>query len=232
MTEPLIAMSKVCKHYQLGKSSVPVLTNLDMNIMKGEFVGIMGPSGSGKSTTLNLLGGLDKPDSGTISVAGKHVNEMSQASLTRWRAQEVGFVFQAYNLLPILSARHNVELPLLLTRLSRTQRKMRTEAALELVGLGERVNHRPSELSGGQQQRVAIARAIVTDPSFLVCDEPTGDLDRNSANEILELLQLLKQKQNKTIVMVTHDPKAAEYADRIVMMDKGRISPEEVATCD
>jgi putative ABC transport system ATP-binding protein len=186
----------------------------------------MGPSGSGKTTLLNLIGGLDRPDQGEIDVAGQRIDKLSNRELAKWRARNVGFVFQFYNLMPMLSAERNVELPLLLTNLSRARRKQNVQAALQLVGLADRASHKPSELSGGQQQRVAIARALVADPSLLVCDEPTGDLDRHTAEEILNLMQTLNREQKKTIIMVTHDPKAAEYASRQVHLDKGALLDE------
>jgi putative ABC transport system ATP-binding protein len=187
----------------------------------------MGPSGSGKTTLLNLIGGLDKPDEGQITVAGERLDKLSGSQMAAWRARHVGFVFQFYNLLPVLSAERNVEVPLLLTKLSRSQRKSNVAAALALVGLSDRATHKPTELSGGQQQRVAIARALIADPTLLVCDEPTGDLDRESAEEILQLLTILNQKQGKTIVMVTHDPRAAAYATRLLHMDKGTLARDE-----
>ena len=202
---------------------VPVLENLSINIDAGEFLALMGPSGSGKTTLLNLIGGLDSPTSGTITVGEARIDQMSQGQLARWRAKNVGFVFQFYNLLPILTAQKNVELPLLLTNLSSKERKKQAFTALSVVGLEDRADHRPGELSGGQEQRVAIARALVSDPMLLVCDEPTGDLDRNTADEILELLQLLNSEYHKTILMVTHDPKAADHARRCLYLDKGRL---------
>ncbi|MEX0739532.1 MAG: ABC transporter ATP-binding protein [Pseudohongiella sp.] len=226
MANATIRISDVGKQYYMGKLPVPVLQHLNLIIEEGEFLALMGPSGSGKTTLLNLVGGLDEPTSGSIEVGGQCISKMSSAELAKWRSQQVGFIFQFYNLLPILTAQKNVELPLLLTNLSSSQRKFRAKTALELVGLSERAGHRPNELSGGQQQRVAIARAIVSDPAILVCDEPTGDLDRESADEILELLQLLNREHGKTIVMVTHDPKAAKYAKRRLFMDKGVLVPE------
>ncbi len=223
MSNVLINISDVSKQYQRGNTPVPVLENLNLTIEEGDFLALMGPSGSGKTTLLNLIGGLDQPSSGAIEIGGQCINAFSSSLLTRWRSQQVGFVFQFYNLLPILTAQKNVELPLLLTALSSQQRKFRAKTALEVVGLADRADHRPSELSGGQQQRVAIARALVSDPSLLVCDEPTGDLDRQSADEILSLLQVLNQEHGKTIIMVTHDPKAARYAKHILHMDKGEL---------
>jgi putative ABC transport system ATP-binding protein len=219
----VVSLKKVVKRYMRGKQKVEVLHGLDLEIESGEFVALMGPSGSGKTTLLNLIGGLDRPDEGEVVVSGERIDKLSGRQLARWRAHNVGFVFQFYNLMPLLTAQKNVELPLLLTKLSGSQRKKNAQAALELVGLSDRATHKPSELSGGQQQRVAIARAIVADPKLLVCDEPTGDLDRHTAEEILGLLQLLNRQQGKTIIMVTHDPKAAEYASRQVHLDKGQL---------
>jgi len=221
--ESIIKLGKVTKSYQRGKQTVEVLHELDLDIARGEFVALMGPSGSGKSTLLNLIGGLDRPTSGEVEVAGEKINKLSASRLSRWRAEHVGFVFQFYNLMPMLDAQRNVELPLLLTRLSASQRTTNALAALELVGIHDRARHKPSELSGGQSQRVAIARALVSDPTILVCDEPTGDLDRKSADEILNLLRELNQQFGKTIVMVTHDPRATEFASRRLVMDKGGL---------
>ncbi len=222
-----IELKNVVKRYRRGKESVEVLHKLDLDVPVGEFLALMGPSGSGKTTLLNLIGGLDRPDEGSIAVAGERVDTMSNAQLARWRSRHVGFIFQFYNLMPMLSAERNVELPLLLTNLSGRQRKANVQAALEIVGLADRAKHKPSELSGGQQQRVAIARALVADPTLLVCDEPTGDLDRQTAVEILNLLRLLNREQGKTIIMVTHDPKAAEYATRQLHVDKGQLVANE-----
>ncbi len=219
-----VSLVDVVKRYRRGRESVEVLRGLHLDIDGGEFVAIMGPSGSGKSTLLNLIGGLDRPDSGSITVAGQHIERMSGGELARWRAGNVGFVFQFYNLMPALSAAANVELPLLLLPFSRAQRRQRVAAALEIVGLADRARHKPSELSGGQQQRVAIARALVSDPPILVCDEPTGDLDRDTANEVLDLLRALSQQHRKTIVMVTHDQKAADTATRQLHVDKGQLA--------
>ena len=221
--DPLVSLTHVAKTYKRGNQTVEVLHNLDLEVAAGEFVALMGPSGSGKTTLLNLIGGLDKPTSGEVTVAGERLDTLSGGRLAKWRANHVGFVFQFYNLMPTLSAEKNIELPLLLTHLSASQRKQHVQAALELVGLADRARHKPSELSGGQQQRVAIARAIVADPTLLVCDEPTGDLDRETAEEILGLLQLLNREHGKTIVMVTHDAKAAEFASRQVHLDKGAL---------
>ncbi len=219
----LVSLHRVVKRYRRGKQTVEVLHNLDLEIPAGDFLALMGPSGSGKTTLLNLIGGLDTPSEGEVSVSGERIDRMSGGQLAKWRARHVGFVFQFYNLMPTLSAERNVELPLLLTPLSGRERRRNVDAALELVGLLDRRKHKPSELSGGQQQRVAIARAIVADPTLLVCDEPTGDLDRETAEEILGLLQLLNREQGKTIIMVTHDPKAAEFASRILHLDKGSL---------
>jgi len=217
----LVSIRNLTKTYQRGPERVQVLHGVDLDIAQGDFVALMGPSGSGKTTLLNLIGGLDSPSSGDIVVDGEHIDRLSPGQLSQWRSRHVGFVFQFYNLMPMLTAQRNVELPLLLTNLSAAQRKRNAEIALQLVGLGERTKHKPNELSGGQQQRVAIARAIVSDPTLLICDEPTGDLDRHSAEEILGLLQLLNREHGKTIVMVTHDPKAAEYASHTLHLDKG-----------
>jgi len=226
--EPLVSLKGVVKRYRRGRQSIEVLHNLDLTIQPGEFLALMGPSGSGKTTLLNLIGGLDRPTEGEVVVAGEHIDDLSGGQLAKWRARHVGFVFQFYNLMPTLSAEKNVELPLLLTRLSGDQRRSNAGAALALVGLSDRAKHKPGELSGGQQQRVAIARAIVADPTLLVCDEPTGDLDRETAEEILGLLQLLNREQGKTVIMVTHDPKAASFANRVVRLDKGALAPEPV----
>ena len=219
----LISIRDLTKSYVRGKQKVEVLHGLTLDIPKGDFVALMGPSGSGKTTLLNLIGGLDQPTSGEISIDGKRIDSLGAGQLAQWRAANVGFVFQFYNLMPVLTAQANVELPLLLTKLNAAQRKRNAEVALQVVGLGDRGKHKPRELSGGQEQRVAIARAIVSDPSLLVCDEPTGDLDRKTADEILTLLQTLNREHGKTIVMVTHDPLAAEYAKRTVHLDKGRL---------
>lgn len=223
---PMVQIRGLSKVYARGKQKVEVLHHVNFDIGSGEFLALMGPSGSGKTTLLNIIGGLDSPSEGTLSIAGKRIDRMSESELARWRASKVGFVFQFYNLLPALSAQKNVELPLLLTRLSGRQRRQNASIALQLVGLEERASHKPGELSGGQQQRVAIARAIVSDPALLVCDEPTGDLDRQSAEEVLHLLRRLNREHGKTIVMVTHDPKAAEYASRTMHLDKGSLSEQ------
>ena len=219
----LVQLKNISKTYARGAQKVEVLRGIDLDIESGDFVALMGPSGSGKTTLLNLIGGLDAPSGGSISVGGQRIDQFSENALAKWRAAHVGFVFQFYNLLTTLSARKNVELPLLLTRLSGSQRKQRADIALQLVALADRATHKPGELSGGQQQRVAIARAIVSDPELLVCDEPTGDLDRLSAEEVLRLLQQLNRDHGKTIIMVTHDPKAAEFAHRTVHLDKGNL---------
>ncbi len=219
----LIEIRDLSKSYLRGKQSVPVLQGVNLDVATGDFFALMGPSGSGKSTLLNLIGGLDAPSAGSIVIGGQRIDRLGAAALARWRAANVGFVFQFYNLLPMLSAQKNVELPLLLTKLSASERRKRAAIALQLVGLADRASHKPSELSGGQQQRVAIARAIVTDPELLVCDEPTGDLDRASAEDVLSLLQQLNREHGKTIVMVTHDPRAAEHASHMVHLDKGEL---------
>lgn len=219
----IVSLRNVVKTYTRGKQTVEVLHNLNIEIAQGDFVALMGPSGSGKTTLLNLIGGLDRPSKGEVDVAGERIDQLSSGQLAKWRARHVGFVFQFYNLMPMLTAERNVELPLLLTSLSGAQRKQNVQAALTVVGLAERAKHKPAELSGGQAQRVAIARALVADPTLLVCDEPTGDLDRTTADEILHLLQMLNKDHGKTIVMVTHDPKAAEYASHQLHLDKGQL---------
>ena len=221
--EVLVQLKGISKAYKKGKEQVKVLANLDLEIRRGDFLALMGPSGSGKTTLLNLLGGLDIPTTGELIIGGQRLDKMSSSQLTKWRARHVGFIFQFYNLMPVLTAEKNVELPLLLTNLSSKQRKQHVAAALELVGLSDRAKHYPNELSGGQEQRVAIARALVSDPDLLLCDEPTGDLDRATADEILELLQRLNSQQQKTIVMVTHDPRAADHARHLLQMDKGSL---------
>tara|TARA_R110000850_G_scaffold152114_8_gene275266 strand:- start:7057 stop:7746 length:690 start_codon:yes stop_codon:yes gene_type:complete len=223
VNNPLIQVRNVSKHYVRGKQKVEVLHNLSLDIAEGDFLALMGPSGSGKTTLLNLVGGLDRTSSGSVMVAGSALETLSSAGLSAWRARHVGFIFQFYNLLPVLSAARNVELPLLLTKLSAKQRAQHVAAALAVVGLSDRAGHKPGELSGGQAQRVAIARALVADPSLLICDEPTGDLDRSTADEILGLLQALNREHGKTIVMVTHDPKAASYASHQLHLDKGNL---------
>ena len=219
----LVELQNLSKIYQRGRQKIEVLHHLQLDIEPGDFMALMGPSGSGKTTLLNLIGGLDSPTDGSITIGGQRIDRLSEGALAKWRASNVGFVFQFYNLLPMLSARRNVELPLLLTHLSAAQRKRNAAVALELVGLADRAAHKPGELSGGQQQRVAIARAIVSDPVLLVCDEPTGDLDRQSAAEVLTLLQQLNRDHGKTIIMVTHDPKAAEFAKHTLHLDKGSL---------
>jgi putative ABC transport system ATP-binding protein len=219
----LIEIRDLAKVYERGKQKVEVLHHVNLAIAEGDFLALMGPSGSGKTTLLNLIGGLDTPTAGSITVGGQRIDQLGGGALAKWRASNVGFVFQFYNLMPMLSAQRNVELPLLLTKLSGAQRRKNAAIALQLVGLAERGTHKPSELSGGQQQRVAIARAIVSDPTLLVCDEPTGDLDRQSAEDVLGLLQQLNREHGKTIVMVTHDPKAAEYASHTLHLDKGTL---------
>ncbi len=219
----LIEIRDLAKVYERGKQKVEVLHHVNLAIAEGDFLALMGPSGSGKTTLLNLIGGLDTPTAGSITVGGQRIDQLGGGALARWRASNVGFVFQFYNLMPMLSAQRNVELPLLLTKLSGAQRRKNAAIALQLVGLADRGTHKPSELSGGQQQRVAIARAIVSDPTLLVCDEPTGDLDRQSAEDVLGLLQQLNREHGKTIVMVTHDPKAAEYASHTLHLDKGTL---------
>jgi putative ABC transport system ATP-binding protein len=220
-SDSLISVRNLNKVYRRGSETIEVLQGLDLDVAPGEFVAFMGPSGSGKTTLLNLLGGLDTPTSGSVDVDGDEITHMSGRDLTRWRAHHVGFIFQMYNLIPVLSAYGNVELPLLLTKLSKAQRRKHVETALSLVGLADRMDHFPRQLSGGQEQRVGIARAIVTDPTFLLCDEPTGDLDRASAEEILDLLTSLARDHGKTILMVTHDPLAADRADVVLHLDKG-----------
>ena len=226
-TPNLFELNKVAKRFTKGKETISIFNDLTMNIKQGDFMAIMGPSGSGKTTLLNLLGGVDQPSEGEIMFDGQRIDNLSEGQLAKWRANNIGFIFQFYNLMPMLNAARNVELPLLLTKLSRSERQKQVDTALELVGLSDRAKHMPSEMSGGQQQRVAIARAIVSDPKFLLCDEPTGDLDRQTADEILEMLQLLNQQFGKTIVMVTHDPSAAKYATHTVHLNKGEFVKEE-----
>ncbi|HEY3347947.1 MAG TPA: ABC transporter ATP-binding protein [Nitrospirota bacterium] len=221
---PAVEIRDLIKSYRRGSQAVPVLENLSFDIAEGEFVALMGPSGSGKSTLLNLIAGLDSADSGSIKVAGVEITGLTETQLAAWRAGSVGFIFQFYNLIPVLTAFENVELPLVLTGLSRRERREHAAAALDIVGLSDRVDHYPSQLSGGQQQRVAIARAVVTDPSIIVADEPTGDLDRNSAQEILNLMDRLNTESGKTIIMVTHDPRAAERAHVLRHLEKGVLT--------
>ena len=229
MGAPLVEIRHVVKSYRRGGQIVPVLTDLSLDIESGDFTALMGPSGSGKSTLLNLIAGIDKPDSGELRVGGLDITQLDEASLADWRAAHVGFIFQFYNLMPVLTAYENVELPLMLTSLSRAERRERVELTLSAVGLADRVKHYPNELSGGQQQRVAIARAIVTDPTILVADEPTGDLDRVSAGEILAMLQRLNRELGKTIIMVTHDATAAHAARAVINLDKGELLQEAPA---
>ena len=224
VSQPVVRVNNVSRHFKRGAETIPVLAELSLQVKAGEFLALMGPSGSGKSTLLNLIGGLDRPSSGTITVAGEEIESLAEGRLTDWRARHVGFVFQFYNLLPVLSAERNVELPLLLTHLNRSQRRKHVETALQIVGLEHRMKHSPRTLSGGEQQRVGIARAIVTDPTLLLCDEPTGDLDRKSGDEILDLLQALNREHGKTIIMVTHDPHASARASRVVYLNKGQLS--------
>tara|TARA_B110000858_G_scaffold89711_1_gene103702 strand:- start:15402 stop:16082 length:681 start_codon:yes stop_codon:yes gene_type:complete len=223
----IVSLSNVEKTFHKGKENVEVLKGIDLEIEAGDFIALMGPSGSGKSTLLNLIGGLDQVSGGVVSIDGQELAKLSSKKLAKWRSENIGFIFQFYNLLPVLTAQRNVELPLLLTKLSAAQRKRNTEVALQIVGLSDRSKHKPGELSGGQQQRVAIARAIVADPTLLVCDEPTGDLDRETADEILELLEILNREHGKTIIMVTHDPKAASHAKHTLHLDKGRLAEQE-----
>jgi len=220
----LIEVKGVNKTYQRGGETLLVLDDLNLGVPEGDFLALMGPSGSGKSTLLNLIGGLDTPTDGEVVIKGQHLENLKASSLSSWRANNVGFIFQFYNLLPVLTANKNVEIPLLLTNLSASKRKEHVSTALNVVGLSDRGGHKPNELSGGQQQRVAIARALVSDPDILVCDEPTGDLDRDTATEILDLLQILNRDHGKTILMVTHDPVAADFAKRTLHLDKGRLT--------
>ncbi|MGE0407887.1 MAG: ABC transporter ATP-binding protein [Amphiplicatus sp.] len=226
----LIRLTDVEKSYVRGKEKIVIFDKLTMHIEKGDFVAVMGPSGSGKTTLLNLLGGTDRPDKGAVEFGGERIDRLSEGRLTAWRAANVGFIFQFYNLMPILNAAQNVELPLLLTRLSPAKRRENVSTALKVVGLEDRARHRPREMSGGQQQRVAIARAIVADPKLLLCDEPTGDLDRATADEILSMLQVLNRDLGKTIIMVTHDAEAAKYAKRLLHLDKGHFNEGELAS--
>ena len=223
MTEPVATLTGVHKSYQMDDVRVPVLQGIDLSVRAGLFTVVLGPSGSGKSTMLNLIGCIDRPDRGGVTVAGTDVNALNDDQLADFRAQHVGFIFQSFNLIPVLSTYENVEYPLVLAGMAPERRARRVNKLLELVGLADRRSHRPNELSGGQQQRVAIARAIVSDPTFLICDEPTGDLDRHSAEEILNLLKMLNREHGKTIIMVTHDPKAAEYATHTIHLDKGEL---------
>ena len=229
MSDALVQVRDVHKVYHRGGERLDILSGLSLEVPKGDFLALMGPSGSGKSTLLNLIGGLDKPTSGSVIVAGEPIDRLSEGKLAQWRARHIGFVFQFYNLLPVLTAERNVELPLLLTHLSKTERRKHVTTALAMVGLADRARHFPRQLSGGQEQRVGIARAIVTDPTLLLCDEPTGDLDRRSGDEILDLLQALNREHGKTIVMVTHDPHAAARAKRTLHLDKGALTQEAAA---
>jgi len=225
-SKPLVSIHDVSKTFRRGSEDIHVLSHLSLEIREGEFLALMGPSGSGKSTLLNLIGGLDRPTAGNVEIGEHRINHLSDRQLAAWRARHVGFVFQFYNLLPTLNAERNVELPLLLTHLSKAQRKQHVQVALDVVGLSHRVKHYPKTMSGGEQQRVGIARGIVTDPTILLCDEPTGDLDRKSGDEILSLLQSLNKLHGKTIIMVTHDPHASARASRTVHLDKGQLSDE------
>jgi putative ABC transport system ATP-binding protein len=229
MSDPLVSVRNLHKVYHRGGERIDVLQGVDLDIPSGDFLALMGPSGSGKTTLLNLIGGLDTPSEGSIAVAGDRIDKMSGGKLAAWRARHIGFVFQMYNLLPVLTAARNVELPLLLTKLGKADRRKRVQVALSVVGLGDRANHYPRQLSGGQEQRVGIARAIVTDPTLLLCDEPTGDLDRTAGDEVLDLLQALNRDHGKTIVMVTHDPHAAVRAKRTLHLDKGVLVSEVAA---
>jgi putative ABC transport system ATP-binding protein len=229
MTNSLVSIGDLHKVYRRGGERIDVLQGVNLEIPTGDFLALMGPSGSGKTTLLNLMGGLDTPSEGSITVGGDRIDKMSGGKLSAWRARHIGFVFQLYNLLPVLTAARNVELPLLLTKLGKADRRKRVQVALSVVGLAERANHYPRQLSGGQEQRVGIARAIVTDPTLLLCDEPTGDLDRKSGDEILDLLQALNRDHGKTIVMVTHDPHAAVRAKRTLHLEKGQLVTEEAA---
>ncbi len=222
-SRPLVEIRALTKAYERGKQRIEVLHGIDLDIPRGDFIALMGPSGSGKTTLLNLIGGLDSPSGGQLLVDGVAIDDLDGDELAAWRADTVGFIFQSYNLMPVLNAQKNVELPLLLSDMSAAERSKRAKIALDLVGLGDRGRHKPNELSGGQQQRVAIARALVSDPLLLICDEPTGDLDRHTADEVLSMMQRLNRDFGKTIVMVTHDPKAAEYANRTVHLDKGTL---------
>jgi putative ABC transport system ATP-binding protein len=228
----LIRIHSLNKSYTRGGQIIPVLEGVDLEVRAGEFIALMGPSGSGKSTLLNLIAGIDKPTSGTIEIGGVNIASLSEGELADWRAANVGFIFQFYNLMPVLTAFENVELPLLLTKLSRAQRKEHVEAALNMVSLTDRIDHYPNELSGGQQQRVAIARALVTDPTLIVADEPTGDLDRVTAGEVLDLMEELHSELGKTIIMVTHDPKAASRAKRLVHLEKGELVPDDASVSE
>ena len=230
MSNTLVEIKNLVKSYTRGDQDVPVLRDITLNIDRGDFISLMGPSGSGKSTLLNLIAGIDKPTAGLLRIDGEDISQLSEGELADWRASNIGFIFQFYNLMPVLTAYENVELPLLLTNLSRAERRERIEMTLDMVGLSDRMDHYPNELSGGQQQRVAIARAIVTDPTILVCDEPTGDLDKQSATDVLNMLKELNSTLGKTIIMVTHDAHAAEAAKRIVYLEKGELL-DDAARC-
>lgn len=227
-SQPLVQIHQLSKTFRRGSEDIHVLSDLDLEVQPGEFLALMGPSGSGKSTLLNLIGGLDRPSQGTLAIGGEKINDLSDRELAAWRARHIGFVFQFYNLLPVLTAQRNVELPLLLTPLNKAERRQHAEVALNVVGLSHRLKHYPRTMSGGEQQRVGIARAIATDPTLLLCDEPTGDLDRKSGDEILTLLQTLNKEHGKTIIMVTHDPHASARATRTVHLDKGQLSNNPV----
>jgi putative ABC transport system ATP-binding protein len=230
MTTPEVEVSNVSKSYRRGNQRIPVLSNINLTIAESEFIALMGPSGSGKSTLLNLIAGIDTPDSGSLLIGGMDITTLSEGTLARWRAEHVGFIFQFYNLMPVLTAFENVELPLLLTDLSRKERRAHAELVLKIVGLQDRMDHYPAQLSGGQQQRVAIARAVVTDPTIIVADEPTGDLDREAARDVLDLLQRLNRELHKTVIMVTHDQLAAERAQIIRHLDKGVLEEPTLLT--
>ncbi|HYC05086.1 MAG TPA: ABC transporter ATP-binding protein [Azospirillaceae bacterium] len=229
MAQPLITLTGVAKRFTKAKETLTIFEGLDLTIPQGDFVAVMGPSGSGKTTLLNLLGGIDQPTEGAVDIGGERIDRYSEGRLAEWRAANVGFIFQFYNLMPMLTAAQNVELPLLLTNLPKADRRRRVETALAVVGLHDRMGHYPREMSGGQMQRVAIARAMVADPKLMLCDEPTGDLDRATADQILKTLQLLNREMDKTIIMVTHDPEAAKYAKRTLHLDKGRFVERELA---
>ena len=223
MAEPVVKIEAVDKAYYRDRLTIPVLNNINLSINKGDFLSLMGPSGSGKTTLLNLIAGIDRPSSGSIWVKGVNVGELSESRLANWRSATIGFIFQFYNLMPVLTAFENLELPLLLTKLSKSQRKRQVETALSIVGLQDRMDHKPNQLSGGQEQRVAIARAVATDPDLILADEPTGDLDKQSAEDIMSLLRRLNEEFGKTIIMVTHDPRAAEHARTLIHLDKGEL---------
>lgn len=229
MADILFDLKNLSKKHTRGGEELVIFSGLNMHIYKGDFIAIMGPSGSGKTTLLNLLGGIDQPSSGEVLFANKRIDNIGENALAEWRGQHVGFIFQFYNLMPMLTAARNVELPLLLTNMSKTERQERIDSALKLVQLDNRTGHYPREMSGGQQQRVAIARAIVSNPELLLCDEPTGDLDRKTANDVLEMLRMLNDELGKTIIMVTHDPEAARYAKRVLHLDKGQFIEQEIA---